>query len=56
MGYRAMNIMFRFIALALAILVGLAPAAAQQVPNHSVPIGQGVGNTGFRNAYTLFGS
>lgn len=42
---------FRSIALVLALFTAAAPAAAQwQTPNHSVPIGQGAGNTGFRNA------
>lgn len=41
---------FRAIALSLALLMGVAPAAAQwQVPNHAVPIGQGAGVTGFAN-------
>lgn len=42
--------MFRAIALSLALLMGVAPAAAQwQVPNHTIPIGQGAGVTGFAN-------
>lgn len=43
--------LFRSIALSLALLMGIAPAAAQwQTPNHSVPIGRGAGVTGFGNA------
>lgn len=42
--------MFRFIAIAAA-LVAASPAVAQwQTPTHSVPIGQGAGVTGFGNA------
>jgi hypothetical protein len=45
MGYRAMK-MFRFAALLVAILAA-APAAAQwATPNHSVPIGRGLGVIG----------
>lgn len=49
MGYRMK--MFRTLAIVAACFAIAFPAAAQwQVPDHSVPIGNGVGITGFANA------
>lgn len=43
--------LFRIVALAVAFLTAVQPAAAQwQVPNHSVPLGRGAGATGFGSA------
>lgn len=43
--------MFRILATLAALFAITPPAAAQwQTPNHSVPIGRGIGNTGFGKA------
>lgn len=48
MGHRTMN-SFRIAAFIAAVFTA-APAFAQwQTPNHSVPLGRGVGVTGFGN-------
>jgi hypothetical protein len=48
MGYRTMN---KLLAAFLSIFIAAMPAYAQyQVPNHTVPIGRGIGVTGYGNA------